>query len=218
MRRKHLLESVEQFLAGSIGALRSRKRVEMTGFNLMYQFLWLAVRRNEIEPAPRYHEFFGEPQHAIGDRITVMVVVEQPRVEVTLAQGRLDGAKIHRIGYCTRRLRIRARSRSGRVSQAVRKTSRGAFPRILRRYRMVRAGFALAVSRNSQPNPFCTMSSWSSRSWLESRWISGQNFPLRVPYISATHAALRCQRRGDLLQSKTSCARSGCANTIGAIR
>src|SRR5204863_10159635 len=95
MSRKHLLESVEQFLPGSVGAFRSRQYVEVTRFDFVDQLLRLAVRWNEIEPAARHHQLFGQPKYAICNGIAVMVIVEQPGVEVAFAEGRLNGGKVH---------------------------------------------------------------------------------------------------------------------------
>src|SRR5262249_51332766 len=60
----------------------------------------------------------------------------------------------------------------GKVSQAVRNTRRGALLRMVMRYSTVRFASALAVSRSSHPNPFCTTSSPSFRRKLDKRMIS----------------------------------------------
>ena len=67
----------------------------MAGFNLVNQFHRLALRRNQIEPAPRDHQSRGQAEHAVGDGIAMMVIVEKPRVDVAFAQRRLDGGKVH---------------------------------------------------------------------------------------------------------------------------
>src|ERR1700739_3024642 len=85
--------------------------------------------------------------------------------------------------------RIFLRVVGGRVSQAVRRTSRGARGQIFIRYGTVCGALCLAVSRKSQPRPFWTMSSSSARRRFESRTISGKNIFRRVPWMSATHAA-----------------------------
>src|SRR4029077_1129045 len=114
--------------------------------------------------------------------------------------------------------RIRFLTAIGSVSQAVRNTRRGARSRIFIRYGTVRLASNFAVSRSSQPNPFCTMSSLSASSEFESFWISGKNIFARAPRINATQAARRCQRFGDFGQRKTVLARAGLDATIGAIR
>jgi hypothetical protein len=114
--------------------------------------------------------------------------------------------------------RICFRAAVGSVSQAVRNTSRGAVFRIFIRYGTVRSASALAVSRNSQPRPFCTMSSSSDKSELDKRTISRRNILCRVPTIKATQAARRCQRCDDFAQRNTSFPRTGLAAIIGAIK
>jgi len=104
------------------------------------------------------------------------------------------------------------------VSQAVRSTKRGARCRMVIKYGTVRLASAFAVSRSSQPKPFWTMSSSSCSSELDKRLISAKNIFRRVPWISATQAARRCQRSRDFAQRKTRAARAGLAAIIGAIR
>src|ERR1019366_8044879 len=116
--------------------------------------------------------------------------------------GRLVG-RFSAVAYVGASARTRLFTAAGSVSQAVRNTKRGERPRIFIRYRTVRLASNLAVSRSSQPSPFCTMSSSSVRSESESFVISGKNIFARAPRISATHAALRCQRFEDFDQRKT---------------
>src|SRR5215472_1032772 len=98
----------------------------------MNELLRLAFCRYQIKPAPRCHQMLGQSQHAVGDWIAVVMIVEQPGVDVALAQRRLNGSQIH-IDYCTRLSSIRFLSASGKVSQAVRSTNRRARARILSR-------------------------------------------------------------------------------------
>ena len=106
----------------------------------------------------------------------------------------------------------------GTVSQAVRNTKRGARPRIFIRYGTACIALNFAVSRRSQPKPFCTMSSPSPRRKSESLVISGNKIFARVARIKATQAARRRQRFGDFAQPKTLVARDGFAATMGEIR
>src|SRR5579863_1587463 len=107
---------------------------------------------------------------------------------------------------------------SGSVSQAVLSTSLGVRLRIFIRYGTVRLASNLAVSRSSQPNPFCTMSSSSVSSELERLVISGKNIFARAPRINATQAARRRHRFGDFDQRNTFFTRAGLAATMGEIR
>src|SRR5580692_4931599 len=100
----------------------------------------------------------------------MMVIVKEPRVDVSLAQRGLYGGKIHgqitilnngrvlsELSPCARQLmrgaqnygraRIFFRVAAGSVSQAVRNTSLGARPRMRSKYGTARFASALAVSR-----------------------------------------------------------------------
>ena len=104
------------------------------------------------------------------------------------------------------------------LSHAVRRTNRGACLRIFSRYGTARFASNFAVSRSSQPRPFCTMSSGSASRKLESFTISGNSNFARAARISATQAARRCQRLRDFAQRNTFFKCAGFAATIGAIK
>src|ERR1700686_1788531 len=76
--------------------LLAAKGIEGSDFNLLHQFEWLAVGRNQVEPAPRHHQALRQPQHAVGNRIAMMMVVEQPRVNVAFGQHGLNSSEVHR--------------------------------------------------------------------------------------------------------------------------
>ena len=67
----------------------------MPGFNFVYQLDRLALRRDQVEPAPRHHQTRRQSEHAIRNRIAMMMVVEQPRVDIAFAQRRLYGGQVH---------------------------------------------------------------------------------------------------------------------------
>src|ERR1043165_9625466 len=67
----------------------------MPSLDLMYQFERLALGWDQVKPAPRHHQVLGKSQHAVGDGIAVMMVTEQPRVNIAFAQRRLDGGQVH---------------------------------------------------------------------------------------------------------------------------
>jgi hypothetical protein len=106
----------------------------------------------------------------------------------------------------------------GSVSHAVRSTKRGHSPPMLIRNGTVFLASNFAVSRSSQPKPFCTMSSSSQSNIAVRRLISEKNIFRRAPRINATQAARRCQRSRDLAQRKTFFVRDGFVATIGAIK
>ena len=62
----------------------------MTGLDAMHQLAWLALRRNEIEPAPAYQHIGAQSQYAIGNGVAMMVVVEQPGIKFLLTQRGLN--------------------------------------------------------------------------------------------------------------------------------
>ena len=65
------------FLAG--------KGIEMTSFNLMNKLCGFAFSRNQVEPAPRDHQAGGKSQNPIRDGITMVMIIEKPRVHVAFA-------------------------------------------------------------------------------------------------------------------------------------
>ncbi len=92
---EHRLQGVEKFLPSGILALAAGQGIEVAGFDFVDQFYRFTLRGNQIEPAPRDHETCGQAKHSVGDGIAMMVVVEQPRVDVAFAQRRLDGSQVH---------------------------------------------------------------------------------------------------------------------------
>src|SRR5207244_4188968 len=89
------LQLIKQLLPPRILALAARECIKVSGLNLVKQFPGFAVRRDQVEPAPGDHLPRGQPQHAVGDRIAMMVIIKKPGVDVTLAECGLDGGKIH---------------------------------------------------------------------------------------------------------------------------
>ncbi len=67
----------------------------MAGLNFVDQLHRIATGRNQIEPAPGDHLARGQSQHAVSNRIAMMVIVKKPGVDVPLAQRGLYGGKIH---------------------------------------------------------------------------------------------------------------------------
>ena len=61
----------------------------------MDQLLRLALRRDEIEPASGDVGVRIEAEDAVGEGVAVVMVVEEPAVEVLVAQGRLNCLKVH---------------------------------------------------------------------------------------------------------------------------
>src|SRR5690349_3772241 len=66
----------------------------MAGLDAVHEFGRFALCRNEIEPAAR-DEQFRQREDLVGDRVAMMVVVEKPGVKAAVAQGILNGRKVH---------------------------------------------------------------------------------------------------------------------------
>ena len=65
--------------------------IEHVSFNGMYYFDRIAVRRNEIEPAPGgYVAFTADAEDARGDRVAVAKTVKQPAVHEGVIEGLLN--------------------------------------------------------------------------------------------------------------------------------
>ncbi len=95
MLGENRFQLVEQFLPAGILVLLAGQGIEVSGFNLVDQFDRLAFGGNQVEPAPGHHQARGQTEHAVGDGIAMVVVVEKPRVNVAFAQRRLDGSEVH---------------------------------------------------------------------------------------------------------------------------
>src|SRR6266849_5951199 len=77
---EHRLQSVEQLLPSGILSLAAGQGIKVASFDLVDQLYRLALRWNQIKPAPRDHQPRGQAEYAIGDGVTMMMVVKQPRV------------------------------------------------------------------------------------------------------------------------------------------
>src|SRR5258706_10847761 len=95
VRRQEPLHAVEQFLPPRVDAFGAGKSVQMTRFNLVNKFGRLAISRDQIEPTARHHEAGGQSENAVCDGIAMVMVVEEPGVDVALTQGLLDGFEVH---------------------------------------------------------------------------------------------------------------------------
>src|SRR6266581_2193470 len=73
----------------------ARQGIEVSSFNLVDEFYRFTLGRDQVKPAPRHHQACRQTQHAVSDRIAMMMVVEQPRVNVAFAQRRLDSSEVH---------------------------------------------------------------------------------------------------------------------------
>ena len=61
----------------------------------MDQLAGLTIGRHEVVPAPRDEHVRVQTEDAVGDRIAMVVVIEQPDVELGFAQGGLEAVELH---------------------------------------------------------------------------------------------------------------------------
>ena len=64
-------------------------------FDAVHQLARLAGRGHEVIPAPRDVQPFAQPEDAVRDGITMMMVVEEPAIEPGLTQSFLDRIELH---------------------------------------------------------------------------------------------------------------------------
>src|SRR2546427_4952898 len=67
----------------------------MPSLNLMHEFDRFPLGGYQVKPASRHHQALGYAEHAIGNGIAMMMVVEEPTVDVALVQRRLNGRQVH---------------------------------------------------------------------------------------------------------------------------
>src|ERR1700687_3627313 len=120
------LQFVEQLLPPGILMFLAGQGIEVTGLNLVHEFYRLAFRWNQIKPAPRHHQARRQTQHAVSDGIAMMVVVEEPRVNVAFAQRRLDRSQVHRETSIVNKRKDLGESGSGRQGKVQKKWPRQA--------------------------------------------------------------------------------------------
>src|SRR5437867_8229024 len=95
MIRKHRLDLVKKFLPPGIYAFSAGQGVEMSGLDSVDQLDRLSACGDQVEPSPRNHQAIRQSKDAISDGIPMMMVVKQPAVDIALAQGGLNGGKVH---------------------------------------------------------------------------------------------------------------------------
>src|SRR6185437_11657925 len=91
---EHLSEILFEFLPGGVLAGGAGERVEFAGLDAVDELAGLAVGGDEVVPAAG-DEGVGEAEDAVGDRVAVMVIVEEPAVEFLIADRRLEGVEVH---------------------------------------------------------------------------------------------------------------------------
>ena len=87
---EHGFEFLLELLPGGVGVFAAGEGVELAGFDAVDELAGLAFGGDEVEPAAGDEAVLVEAEDAVGDGIAMVVVVEEPAVEVLLAQGRLN--------------------------------------------------------------------------------------------------------------------------------
>ncbi len=89
------LEIAFEFLPAGIDVLDAGEGVEATGFDAMDELAGFAGGGDEVVPAAGDVGVGVEAEDAVGDGVAVVMVVEEPAVEVGVAQSGLDGFEVH---------------------------------------------------------------------------------------------------------------------------
>ncbi len=72
----------------------------MMALDAVYELHRLAASRNQVEPAARDQHVGRQAEHAVRDRIAMMMIVEEPALVAAVAQRSLDFRKIHCVNHC----------------------------------------------------------------------------------------------------------------------
>ena len=84
-----------EFLPGGVLRLGAGEGVELAGLDAVDELAGLAVGGDEVEPAAGDEGVLVEAEDAVGDGVAVVVVVEEPAVEVLFAERRLNRVEVH---------------------------------------------------------------------------------------------------------------------------
>jgi hypothetical protein len=91
---EHGLEFGFELLPGGVFGFGAGEEVEFVGLDAVDEFLRLALGGDEVVPAAG-DVAAGDSQDAVGEVVAVVVVVEEPAVEIIFAEGGLDGGEVH---------------------------------------------------------------------------------------------------------------------------
>jgi hypothetical protein len=92
---EHGFNARREFLPSGIEHAAAGQRIETALFNAVQELARLAICRNEVIPAAGYVRIGIEAQDVRGNGIAMMVIVEEPAVNLGLAQRSLNGVEIH---------------------------------------------------------------------------------------------------------------------------
>ena len=88
-------ELLIELLPGGVLGAGAGEGVEFAGLDAVNELAGLAVGGDEVEPAAGDKAAFVEAEDAVGDGVAVVVIVEEPAVEVVFANCRLNCLEIH---------------------------------------------------------------------------------------------------------------------------
>src|SRR5215813_4670446 len=80
----------------------------MMALDAMHQLHRLAIRGNDIKPAPRRHAIGRQSEHAISNRVAMVVVVKQPGFMAAVAQSSLNFREVHASSIVNDRAKTKA--------------------------------------------------------------------------------------------------------------
>ena len=87
---EHGFEFLLELLPGGVCVFAAGEGVELAGLDAVDELAGFAFGGDEVEPAAGDEAVFVEAEDAIGDGVAVVVVVEEPAVELVLAERGLN--------------------------------------------------------------------------------------------------------------------------------
>ena len=96
---KQLSQLPAQLFPARVGQLAPCERVQRPLFDLVHQFPRLASRWYEIKPPARRHAVVSQAEDVARDRVAMVMVVEEPAVNLAGPQFGLNGFDVRHDGY-----------------------------------------------------------------------------------------------------------------------
>src|SRR5437870_5759978 len=92
---EYRLDLLKQLPPDRIVVLRATQTVEMPGLDSVDQLKRLSGCGVQLELSPRNDQATRQSKNELIDEIPMMMVVKQPAVDIAVAQGGLNGGKVH---------------------------------------------------------------------------------------------------------------------------
>ena len=83
-----------ELLPGGVDGFGAGEGVEPEGLDAVDEFFWLAGGGDEVVPAAGDVSVGVEAEDAVGERVAVVMVVEEPAVDFIFAEGVLDSSEV----------------------------------------------------------------------------------------------------------------------------